>query len=154
MRILIVEKREIFRHGLTKILENLPEVKAILACSKGLEAIEKSQHFRPDIIHSHDWQTGLLPVYLKTIYKLDAFYYATQSVFTIHNLAYQGIFPVEHFTLTGLDWKYFNINGMEYYGHLNLMKGGIVFSDITTTVSDTYAREIQTPEYGKVKQMV
>ncbi len=104
--------------------------------------------FQPDIIHAQDWQTGLIPVYIRTSYKLDSFFSATRTVFTVHNLSYQGIYSVEHFTLTGLDWKYFTINGLEYYGHLNLMKGGIVFSDFTTTVSETYAREVQTPEYG------
>ncbi|OHD53735.1 MAG: hypothetical protein A2Y33_07330 [Spirochaetes bacterium GWF1_51_8] len=115
--------------------------RAILECAKGVG-------FQPDIIHVHDWQTGLIPVYLRTDYKMDSFFRQTKCVFTIHNLAYQGIFPVELFTLTGLDWKYFTIHGLEYYGHLNLMKGGIVYSDVTTTVSQTYAKEIQTPEYG------
>lgn len=104
--------------------------------------------FQPDIVHTHDWQTGLVPIYLKTIYKFDSFYQSTKSVITAHNLSYQGIFPVEQFTLTGLDWKYFTVEGLEYYGHLNLLKGGIVFSDITITVSETYAKEIQSPEYG------
>lgn len=104
--------------------------------------------FQPDIIHAQDWQTGLVPVYIRTSYKLDSFFSATRTVFTVHNLSYQGIYSVENFTLTGLDWKYFTINGLEYYGHLNLMKGGIVFSDYTTTVSETYAREVQTPEFG------
>jgi starch synthase len=123
-------------------------LKRFVFFSKAVLEGAKIFDFQPDIIHSHDWQTGLLPVYLKTIYKLDSFYRLAQSVFTIHNLAYQGIFPVEQFTITGLNWKYFTINGLEYYGHLNLMKGGIVFSDVTTTVSETYAKEIQTPEYG------
>jgi starch synthase len=116
--------------------------------SKAVLESAKLIDFKPDVIHSHDWQTGLIPVYLKTVYKLDSFYKNTRSVFTIHNLSYQGIFPVEQFSVTGLDWKYFTINGLEYYGHLNLMKGGIVFSDMAATVSETYAREIQTPEYG------
>ena len=108
----------------------------------------KLMDFKPEIIHAHDWQTGLIPVYLKTVYKMDSFYKNTRAVFTIHNLSYQGIFPVEQFSITGLDWKYFTINGLEYYGHLNLMKGGIVFSDVSATVSETYAKEIQSPEYG------
>jgi len=115
--------------------------RAVIECAKGVG-------FQPDIIHAHDWQTGLIPVYLRTDYKADSFYRLTKCIFTIHNLAYQGIFPVEMFTLTGLDWKYFTIHGLEYYGHLNLMKGGIVYSDITTTVSETYAKEIQSPEFG------
>lgn len=115
--------------------------KAIL---EGLKALD----FQPDIIHAQDWQMGLLPVYLKTLYQSDSFFTKTKSVFTVHNLSYQGIFPVEIFSMTGLDWKYFTVAGLEYYGHLNLIKGGIIFSDLTTTVSETYAKEIQTPELG------
>ncbi len=116
--------------------------------SKAVLEAAKVFDFKPDIIQANDWQAGLVPVYLKTIYKLDSFYKTTKSVFSIHNLSYQGIFPVEQFTLTGLDWKYFTVNGLEYYGHLNLLKGGVVFADIIATVSETYAKEIQTPEYG------
>jgi starch synthase len=104
--------------------------------------------FKPDIIQANDWQSGLVPVYLKTVYKQETFYKNTKCVFSIHNLSYQGIFPVELFSFTSLDWKYFTVNGLEYYGHLNLMKGGIVFSDVIATVSETYAGEIQTPEFG------
>jgi starch synthase len=116
-------------------------------CKSALEAA-KIFDFRPDIVQSNDWQTSLVPVYLKTVYKVDPFYKSIKSILLIHNLSYQGIFPVEQFTITGLDWKYFTVNGLEYYGHLNLMKGGIVFSDTVVTVSETYAREIQTAEYG------
>lgn len=116
-------------------------------CKAVLEA-GKVFDFKPDVIQANDWQTGLVPVYLKTLYKLDSFYKNTKCVFSIHNLSYQGIFPVEQFTITGLDWKYFTVNGLEYYGHLNLLKGGVVFSDTIVTVSETYAKEIQTQEYG------
>ncbi len=115
--------------------------KAVLEAAKVLD-------FKPDIIQANDWQSGLVPVYLKTIYKLDSFFKSTRSVMSIHNLSYQGIFPVEQFMITGLDWKHFTVNGLEYYGHLNLLKGGVVFSDAIVTVSETYAKEIQTPEYG------
>ena len=115
--------------------------KAVLECAKACD-------FKPDIIQCNDWQTGLVPVYLKTLYKLDSFFKNTYSVYSIHNLSYQGIFPVEQFTITGLDWKYFSVNELEYYGHLNLLKGGIVFSDMIVTVSETYAHEIQTSEFG------
>lgn len=115
--------------------------KAVLECAKACD-------FQPDIIQCNDWQTGLVSVYLKTLYKLDVFFKNTYSIYSIHNLSYQGIFPVEQFTITGLDWKYFSVNELEYYGHLNLLKGGIVFSDMIVTVSETYAREIQTSEFG------
>jgi len=115
--------------------------KAVLECAKACD-------FKPDIIQCNDWQTGLIPVYLKTLYKIDTFFKNTYSIYSIHNLSYQGIYPVEQFTITGLDWKYFSVNELEYYGHLNLLKGGIVFSDMIVTVSETYASEIQTSEFG------
>lgn len=116
-------------------------------CRGVLEAC-KAYDFKPDIIHSNDWQTGLISVYLKTMYKLDPFFKNTRTFFLIHNLSYQGIFPVEQFSITGLDWKYFTVNELEYYGHLNLLKGGVVFSDLIVTVSETYSKEIQTTEFG------
>lgn len=116
-------------------------------CRASLESLKKF-NFQPDIVHAHDWQTGLVPIYIKTLYKNEPHLKQVKTIFSIHNLSYQGIFPVEQFPITGLDWKYFTVNGLEYYGHINLMKGGVVFSDATTTVSETYAKEIQTPEYG------
>ena len=141
------EREGIYLDNQTK--QDYPDnLKRFVFFNRAVLEAAKLMDFQPDIIHAHDWQTGLLPIYLKTLYKLDSFYRLTKSVFTIHNLSYQGIFPVEQFTQIGLDWKYFTINGLEYYGHLNLMKGGIVFSDYTSTVSETYAKEIQTPEFG------
>jgi starch synthase len=110
--------------------------------------LAKSQDFSPDVIHCNDWQTALIPVYLKTIFKNDSFFKKTATVFTIHNLAYQGVFPQEQFPHTGLDWSVFNMEGLEFWGKVNVMKGGIVFADIISTVSPTYSREIQTPEFG------
>lgn len=100
------------------------------------------------IIHAHDWQCGLFPFYLKSIYKMDGFFKNTRSVFTIHNLSYQGIFSVEQYGILGVDWKYFTINGLEFYGHINLLKAGINFADMITVVSEKYAQEIQSPEFG------
>ncbi|MGD2245851.1 MAG: glycogen synthase GlgA [Candidatus Aminicenantes bacterium] len=105
-------------------------------------------NFQPDIIHCHDWQTALIPVYLRSLYKDDPFYAKSGTVFTIHNLAYQGIFPPRYMEISGLPSELFSIKGLEYYGKMNFMKGGILFSDIITTVSKKYAKEIQTPEYG------
>lgn len=104
--------------------------------------------FQPDIIHCHDWQTSLIPVYLKSLYADDPVFQSTKSVFTIHNLAYQGIFPAEMMKVSELPLELFAMKGLEYYGKMNFMKGGIVFSDVITTVSEKYALEIQTPEYG------
>ncbi|MGC8765280.1 MAG: glycogen synthase [Brevinematia bacterium] len=104
-------------------------------------------NFKPHIIQVNDWQTSLIPVYLKTN-KNYGFFKETKSVLLIHNLSYQGIFSIDQFNITGIDWKYYNKDGLEFYGHLNLLKGGIVFSDCILTVSETYAKEIQTVEYG------
>jgi starch synthase len=104
--------------------------------------------FRPDIIHSNDWQTGLVPLYLKTIYRQDPTVNRARSIFTIHNLGYQGLFQHEHMHLTGLGWEVFTPEGIEFWGKLNFLKAGLVYSDHITTVSATYSREIQTPEFG------
>lgn len=104
--------------------------------------------FQPDIIHCNEWQTGLLPAYLKAIYRDDPFFRQTRTVFTIHNLAYQGIFSKDYMAVSGLPEELFSMQGLEYYGQMNFMKGGILFSDIITTVSEKYAEEIKTPEYG------
>jgi starch synthase len=101
---------------------------------------------KADIIHCHDWQAGLIPVYIKDIYK-NAFP-DTRTVFTIHNIAYQGLFPYFLFTLTGLSGKMFSMEGIEFRGKINFLKAGIVFSDLVTTVSEGYSKEIQTHEYG------
>ncbi len=112
-----------------------------------LEVI-KEIGFRPHIMHCHDWQTGLIPVYLRYIFNKDAFYQGIGTIFTIHNLAYQGIFPADKFGILGLPQEFFSIDGLEFYGKINLLKGALLESDILTTVSPTYAREIQTSEFG------
>lgn len=101
-----------------------------------------------DVVHCHDWQTGLIPAYLQIEYRHARGYEQTASVFTIHNLAYQGCFWHWDMLLTGLDWRYFNWRQLEFYGNLNLLKSGLTFADELTTVSPTYAREIQTPDQG------
>jgi starch synthase len=102
----------------------------------------------PDIIHCHDWQTALVPVYLKWNYRSDLFFSGTRTVFTIHNIAYHGDFPHLALSEISLDDRVFNSEALEYYNRVNLLKGGIVFADALTTVSPRYAREIQTPEFG------
>lgn len=96
----------------------------------------------PDIIHVHDWQSALVPVLIKDR-KLPF-----KTVLTIHNLAFQGSFWGLDFGLTHLPGHFFSASGVEYYGNLNLLKGGILYADAVTTVSERYAREIQTPEGG------
>jgi starch synthase len=96
-----------------------------------------------DIIHCHDWQTGLVPAYQKLLYGDWPTVGSARTVMTIHNMAYQGLFWHWDMLLTGLDWKYFNWQQMEFHHQLNLLKTGIVFADAISTVSPTYAREIQ-----------
>ncbi len=101
-----------------------------------------------DILHANDWQTGLLPAYLRVEYGGVPGYQQIASLFTLHNLAYQGHFWHWDMLLTGLDWKYFNWHQMEFHGHLNLLKTGIVFADAVNTVSPQYALEIQHEPLG------
>ena len=108
----------------------------------------KRLDFRPDIIHCHDWQSALIPLLLRTELKNDLFYGRAAIVYTIHNLAYQGLFPKDSLTRMGLDESCFGVDGVEYYGSVNLMKGGILAADLVTTVSPTYCREILSQEQG------
>lgn len=112
-----------------------------------VQAIE-SLRIPVDIVHCHDWQSGLIPAYVKTRADSHAWYQKAGTVFTIHNLAYQGRFWQHDMALTGLDWRHFNMHELEFYGDLCLMKSGIVYSDAITTVSPSYAREIQTQQHG------
>ena len=112
-----------------------------------LEAVRKLD-LKPDLIHVNDWQTALIPALLKEEYNSNPIYENIASLITIHNLAYQGVFPAQQMTLTGLDWKHFNQSEMEYWNQLNLLKTGIVFADSINTVSPTYAKEIQTTQQG------
>ena len=112
-----------------------------------LETI-RALHLRPDVIHCNDWQTGLIPVYLRTLYKNVPGLASAGTLLTIHNLAYLGLFWHWDMALTGLDWHLFNWRQLEFHGRLCFMKAGLVFADLLGTVSPTYAREIQTPRYG------
>lgn len=100
----------------------------------------------PDVLHAHDWQAGLTPVYARTLYAGAAA--RTRTLFSIHNLAYQGNFRSTDLPLTGLDPGLYNWKQLEFYGKLNFMKAGLVFADALSTVSPTYAQEIQTQEHG------
>ncbi len=116
--------------------------------SRAVLELCRALNYSPDIIHGNDWQTGLLPLYLKTLYRGAETLRGTKSVFTVHNLGYQGIFLHWDMRLTGLGWEVFTPEGVEFWGKINFLKAGLVYSDIITTVSKTYSREIQTPEYG------
>lgn len=104
--------------------------------------------FRPDIVHCNDWQTGLIPLYLKRLYHARPELRSAKTVYTIHNLGYQGQFWKWDLRLTGLGWDVFTPELLEYWDHLNLMKAGIAVADAVTTVSKTYSEEIRTAEYG------
>lgn len=111
--------------------------------------IMKRMKWKPDVIHVNDWPTGLIPLYLKTFYKDDPFFASTGTVFTIHNIGYPGKFHPDTVYLAGLDQtKFFPGGPYEFWGMFSFMKTGLLFSDIITTVSETYAEEILTPEYG------
>ncbi len=117
--------------------------------SRGIFEILKRLGWAPHIIHCNDWQTGLVPAYLKTIYSKDPFFRNIKTVFTIHNVAYQGNFPKEMFTKTGLPEEVFTPDTAEFYDKMSFMKAGLVYSDYITTVSQTYAKEIsESEEYG------
>ncbi|HHU76325.1 MAG TPA: glycogen synthase GlgA [Firmicutes bacterium] len=117
-------------------------------CRAVLEALP-SLDFRPGILHCHDWHTGLISVFLKTHYRSEPFYQNIRTLFTIHNLHYQGNFPIELLEeLLDLGPEYFNADTLEFYGRGSYLKGGLVFSDLLNTVSRSYAEEIQTPYFG------
>src|ERR1700704_1177597 len=102
----------------------------------------------PHVFHCHDWQSALLPVLLRTVYAEDPAYRDAATVFTIHNMGYQGLFPPETLPLLMLPWDLFTMSRMEFFGQLNFLKGALTYSDYVTTVSRKYSQEIQTAEYG------
>jgi len=106
------------------------------------------QESRPSVVHAHDWQAGLAPVYLRTLYASHPVIGGTPSVFTIHNMSYQGLCEPDWLPRLDLPWDLFAMEQLEYFGRISLLKGGINDADILTTVSRQYAREIQTPEFG------
>lgn len=115
---------------------------------KGVVETLRLGDFGADIVHSHDWQAALLPVLLREAERRYRLTLALKTVFTIHNIAYQGVFPAKTFARTNLPDELNQIDGIEYYSQINLLKGGILFADRVTTVSPRYAREIQTAEFG------
>ncbi|UCG12635.1 MAG: glycogen synthase GlgA [Deltaproteobacteria bacterium] len=112
-------------------------------------ALCQAVRFRPQVVHCHDWQSGLIPAYLKLSFGSVGFWTETRSIFTIHNIGYQGRFGAELYPLTGLPYHFFDVGGIEFWGDINFMKAAIVSADEITTVSPRYSKEIQTPEYGQ-----
>ncbi|TGE36105.1 glycogen synthase GlgA [Desulfosporosinus fructosivorans] len=115
-----------------------------------LESLIHIPGFKPDIIHCQDWHTALIPLMLKEFYSKEPLYYPIKTIFTIHNLNYQGVFSKEVLTdILGLGMEYFTENTLEFHGAINFMKAALLYADIITTVSPTYAMEIQNPYYGE-----
>jgi starch synthase len=108
----------------------------------------KALKFKPDVIHCNDWQSGLVPLYLKTLYKKDPFFAKTASLLTLHNIGYQGLFPASDMPLTNLGWEFFRPDLVEFYGKVNFLKAGLISADVLNTVSDTYSKEILSKEFG------
>jgi starch synthase len=116
--------------------------------SKCVAQMARYLPWQPEVVHVHDWQTGLVPLLLLHQRMQEGWWNAPRTVFTIHNLAYQGNFPRWAYDLTNLPADYFHPGGVEFHGHLSLMKAGIAFADLLTTVSPRYAREITTPAFA------
>jgi starch synthase len=114
--------------------------RAVLEASKILGA--------PQVFHCHDWQSALVPILLRTQYAEDPAFRDVGTVFTIHNLGYQGLFPADTLPLLTLPWDLFTITKMEFFGNVNFLKGALVYADFITTVSRKYSQEIQTTEFG------
>lgn len=152
--------------GVTAVLVDAPELfdRAGLYGQDGLDYDDNAWRFavlslasleharqqgdRPSVIHAHDWQTGMVPVFQKMLMSADPTVGGVPVVFTIHNLAFQGVFPASTLPAVGLGWELFDIEALEYWGQISYLKGGVNFSERVTTVSPTYAREILTPELG------
>lgn len=118
--------------------------------NKACLEILKTLDFRPDVLHCHDWQAGMIPVLLNAYYVRDEFFRGIKTVFTIHNLRYQGLYSIDVTAdFFSLDSSFFTNDKLEFHGCANLLKGGIVYSDYVTTVSPTYAEEIKTPAGGE-----
>ena len=123
-------------------------LKRFSAFSRAVLEIPRQLNWYPDILHANDWQTALTIAYLKTHLKEHAAYERMGTVFTIHNMGYPGLFPASEFPLLGLPSNYFTPDMLEFYGKVNLLKAGLVLGGVLNTVSPTYSREIQSPEFG------
>lgn len=116
--------------------------------SRAVLEVCRTMEIKPDVIHCNDWQTALIPLYLKNYYRNDKYLSATATLYTIHNLGYQGLFEPDDLKYTGLSPDYFTPDGLEFYGKLNFMKAGLLYADLINTVSETYAEEILEKENG------
>lgn len=117
--------------------------------SKACVQLFRYLDIKPDVVNANDWHTGLIPLYIKDFSRGDSFYLNIKTAYTIHNIKYQGIFPASILSLTGLSSEYFHEEGIKYYDAINMMKAGIVYCDLLTTVSESYAQEITYPYFGE-----
>ncbi len=144
-----IDNQEYFS-GMTPYGDIRADIEKFIFFDKAVLSMLPLIGFRPDIIHCHDWQAGLIPVYLKNEFQADSFFWGMKSIMTIHNLKFQGIWDVKTMQgLTGFDSSLFTPDKLEFQKDANMLKGGLVYADYITTVSDTYAQEIQTPYYGE-----
>ncbi len=116
--------------------------------SRAIVELCRELNFDPEIVHCNDWQTGLVPFYLRMLHREGKPLLRSKSIFTVHNLGYQGMFSHEDMRFIGLGWDEFTPDGLEYWGKISFLKAGLVYSDVISTVSKTYSHEIQTPRYG------
>lgn len=119
-----------------------------LFCRATLEACHQAV-WTPDVLHAHDWQGALSIVYLKTLFSSHPPWTTVPALFTVHNVGYQGIFPATSFSRLGLPWSEYRPDRLEFHGQINLLKGGLIYADLLSTVSPTYAHEILTSEFGE-----
>ncbi len=145
-----IDNEEFFQGNKPYGQDELQEIRKWVYFSKAVLSALPVLKFKPDLIHCHDWQTGMLPVYLKERFRAGEFYEKIKSVMTIHNLKFQGKWDVKTVQkITGLADFYFTPDKLEAYKDANLLKGGLVFADAITTVSKAYAQEIKTTFFGE-----
>lgn len=144
-----IDNQEYFS-GITPYGDVRFDIEKFVFFDKAVLSMLPQVNFQPNIIHCHDWQTGLIPVYLKNEFQADMFFWGMKSIMTIHNLKFQGIWDVKTMMgLSGFDRSLFAPDKLEFNEDASMLKGGLVYADYITTVSDTYALEIQTPYYGE-----
>lgn len=142
------DRTGLYQEGGADYPDNLDRFAFFSRAALELVSVLGLEGWSPSLLHAHDWHTSLCAVYRRTLYAGSPAHQPLRCLLTIHNLGYQGLFPASEYPKTGLPVDLFTPAGLEYYGSLNVLKGGLVYSDFLTTVSPTYSREIQTPELG------
>ncbi|MEZ5943618.1 MAG: glycogen synthase GlgA [Planctomycetaceae bacterium] len=151
LRVWLIDQPNYFDRGSLYVeggLDYADNSERFLFFSRAVLEAARNQYLLPDVIHANDWQTGVIPAIVSQQLRHTTDFANVGTAFTIHNMAFHGAFPAHDMALTGLPQKFFNWRQMEFYGQLNLLKTGIAFADMVTTVSPTYAREICTAQYG------